>query len=317
MYNSKFRFTLDLHTMQSQISVPVKFGDTAVSLYISIMDNGSPYVIQDGWRAVFSARKADGKPLLNNCTIEKNSIIRYDFTEHTATAEGIANCEITLYGSDGAVLGSPRFILVVDKRAIGSGDDIISQSERDAIDQILMVGDDIVEKEAERQANEEARESAETQREINEANRQKLYNFTSADAGKFVRIDESGAIIATDVEVGGGSKLYMHYIKIYASDYYGYGYAEVYFHVLSNSNNPISMVDLANYIPNDIWQSATGYTSYETACGQVDKFKFDGVNFSVSYWDENNSGANTNYYYFASDGEYSDFIVSDEIVEVA
>jgi hypothetical protein len=202
MYNSKFRFTLDLHTMQSQISIPVKYGDTAVSLYISIMDNGSPYVIQDGWRAVFSAKKADDTTILNNCVVEKNSVIRYDFTEHTATAEGIANCEITLYGSDGAVLGSPRFILVVDKRVIGSGD-IISQSERDAIDQILIVGGDIVEKEAERQANEEARESAETQREINEANRQKLYNFTPLDAGKFVVVGTDGAITSTEIVLGG------------------------------------------------------------------------------------------------------------------
>ena len=202
MNNSKFRFTLDLHSMQSQMSIPVKYGDTAVSLLISLTDGGLPYTIQDGWRAVFSAKKADGTTIFNNCIIEKNSIIRYNFTEHTATAEGIARCEIILYGSDGEVLGSPRFILVVDERVIGSNE-ILSQSERDAVDQIIILGTEAVANEEERQTNEEQRILAEAERQINEANRQKLYNFTSADSGKFVVVGTDGAITSTEIVLGG------------------------------------------------------------------------------------------------------------------
>lgn len=195
MYYSNFRFPLDLHSMQSQVSIPVKYGDTAVRLQITLTDGGIPYVIKDGWRAVFSAKKADGTTLFNNCIIEKNSVIRYDFTEHTATAEGIAKCEIILYGTDGEVLGAPRFILVVDPRAIGS-EDIISQSERDAIDKVVLLGDSIVEEEATRQSNE-------AERIRNEENRQRLYNFTTADAGKLVGVDDDGSIVAVDIDVGG------------------------------------------------------------------------------------------------------------------
>lgn len=195
MYYSNFRFPLDLHSMQSQVSIPVKYGDTAVRLQITLTDGGIPYVIKDGWRAVFSAKKADGTTLFNNCIIEKNSVIRYDFTEHTATAEGIAKCEIILYGTDGEVLGAPRFILVVDPRAIGS-EDIISQSERDAIDKVVLLGDSIVEEEATRQSNE-------AERIRNEENRQRLYNFTTADAGKLVGVDDDGSIVAVDITKGG------------------------------------------------------------------------------------------------------------------
>lgn len=202
MNYSTFRFTLDLHTMQSQISIPVKYGDTAVSLRISLTDGGVPLAIEDGCRAVFSARKADETTILNNCVIEKNSIIRYDFTEHTATAEGIARCEITLYGANGEALGSPRFVIVVDKRVIGS-ENVISQSERDAIDSIIILGTEAVANEEERKANEKARKEAEDQRLINEANRQQLYNFTSADAGKFVVVDMDGSITATEIMMGG------------------------------------------------------------------------------------------------------------------
>lgn len=202
MYYSNFRFPLDLHSMQSQVSIPVKYGDTAVRLQITLTDGGIPYVIKDGWRAVFSAKKADGTTLFNNCIIEKNSVIRYDFTEHTATAEGIAKCEIILYGTDGEVLGAPRFILVVDERVLGS-EEVISQSEREAVDSIILMGDSIVENENAREEAEEQRRLAEEQRELNEQNRQRLYNFTTADAGKLVGVDDDGSIVAVDIDVGG------------------------------------------------------------------------------------------------------------------
>ena len=182
MNYSNYRFTLDIQSVQSQVSLPVKFGDTARSLYITITDGGVPYVLKDGCRAVFSAIKGDGNHLLNNCIIENNAVIRYDFTDQTATASGIMQCEIILYGSNGKVIGAPRFVMVVDERIVYD-DDIISQSERTAIDEALIYetkrqeaengytnevsGEFIngrIQNEAERKSNEVARAKAETAR---------------------------------------------------------------------------------------------------------------------------------------------------------
>ena len=156
MNYSNYRFTLDIQSIQSQVSLPVKFGDTARSLYITITDGGVPYVLRDGCWAVFSAIKGDENHLLNNCVIENNAIIRYDFTEQTATAEGIMQCEIILYGSEGGVIGSPRFVMVVDKRIVYDKD-ILSTDERDTIDSIITTEND-------RKAAEEARKKAEEER---------------------------------------------------------------------------------------------------------------------------------------------------------
>ena len=94
----------------------------------------------DGCRAVLFATKADETTLVNDCIIEKNTYIRYDFTAQTATAEGITNCEIRLYGTDGRVLTSPRFTMVVDARVVYDSDVTISESESNAIDAFLLRG---------------------------------------------------------------------------------------------------------------------------------------------------------------------------------
>ena len=78
MNYSVYKFTLDLQVTQSQVSLPVTFGDTGRKLYITLTDGGSPYNLAEGSRAVLSARKADGSTLFNNCTIDlKNMAIMY------------------------------------------------------------------------------------------------------------------------------------------------------------------------------------------------------------------------------------------------
>ena len=66
MNSSNYRFTLDMQSNISQVSLPVRLGDTSRKLYINLTDSGSPYFIEDGCLAVFSARKADDNKLFNN-----------------------------------------------------------------------------------------------------------------------------------------------------------------------------------------------------------------------------------------------------------
>lgn len=168
MNYSVYKFTLDLQVTQSQVSIPVTFGDTGRQLYITLTDGGSPYLLKEGSRAVLSARKADGNTLFNNCIIDlKNMAIMYTFTEQTANYEGITQCEILIYGSNGEVVGSPRFIMIVDRRVI-SADAVTSVStsvsEWTEIDDIFIKASEYDVAEAARVEAEKARVAAENVR---------------------------------------------------------------------------------------------------------------------------------------------------------
>ena len=170
MNYSNFRFTLNMHSHRSQASVSVFRGDTAVSLHFSLTDGGNTYYIGDGCTAILSGTKADGKKLWNRCVIENNTTIRYDFTEETATAVGIADCEITLYSKDGRVVTAPKFIIVVDEREVG--EDLLSVDERDALDAIWLAEVARVEAETARSQDEIVRAEAEDERVNNEITRE-------------------------------------------------------------------------------------------------------------------------------------------------
>lgn len=137
MNSSNYRFSLDIHSRQSQVSLPVMLNDTGRSLYISLSDGGEAYHIADGCLAVFVAKKSDEKTITNSCIIEGNTTIRYDFTAQTATAEGITNCEIRLYGADGRLITSPRFIMVVDERVLFGEDHYVSEDENTTFDTLV------------------------------------------------------------------------------------------------------------------------------------------------------------------------------------
>lgn len=138
MNYSDYRFTLDItNTVQSQMAIPVMVGDTARKLYIGLVEDGKPYTIEDGCRAVFVGRKPNDAEIFNDCIIERNKTIIYQFTPATTGVEGIMNCEIRLYGIDGTLLTTPRFIIIVDKRVVR--DVNIPDSEKTAIDNIMVI----------------------------------------------------------------------------------------------------------------------------------------------------------------------------------
>lgn len=163
MKYSVYRFTLNYHTHVSQMSIPVFRGDTAVQLYISITDGGNTYHIEDGCTAVLRGIKPDGTKLLQNCLIENNTRILYTFNKQTTSCEGVVNCEISLYGADGNLLTAPKFIIVVNERAVGD-EELLSESDLSALDEILASEVARKDAETERISSEKAREDAETAR---------------------------------------------------------------------------------------------------------------------------------------------------------
>lgn len=159
MNSSNYRFMLDLHSTQSQISLPATRGDTARVWYISFSDGGAPYIIGDGILAKLEIKRPTGTHLEAFCAIEKNTTVKYDFSqdEHTAAVEGVHDCAIILYDRDGREIASPRFTMVVNERVVNSDDINITDEDQAAIGAIMAA-------EASRQTAEAARVNVEAER---------------------------------------------------------------------------------------------------------------------------------------------------------
>ena len=182
MNYSDYRFTLDVQIHQAQVSVPVTFGDTARRLCIGLTDGRKPYTIPEGCRAVFVAKKPDKESIINDCIIERNTII-YEFSQNTTSAEGVVNCEIRLIDTDERVLTSPQFIIVVDKNVMRDEEYPLSESESTTLSRII--------------SSEEARNVAEDERQANEAERIERDEERDEIIGFF---EDKGGIIISDEE---------------------------------------------------------------------------------------------------------------------
>lgn len=144
MNNSNYRITLDVHNTASQVSIPVKRGDTARCIHVTLMENGTPYQIADGCRAVFSGKKPDGNYLYNDCTIDGNTIV-YVLTSQTTAVVGTVECEIMLYGVESEQLTSARFSIVVED-TVYNDEAIISSEEANALNALVTEATSIVTK---------------------------------------------------------------------------------------------------------------------------------------------------------------------------
>ena len=137
MNDSRSYITLDFRNTHMPVVVKAKRGDTARTLYISLADGGTPYLIADGCYATFTARKPDRTAINNSCTIEGNMIV-YPFTEQTCSKEGQMTAEIRLYGSNGRMLTSASFILEIHKTVFGANDVPASEDEMNALDALIL-----------------------------------------------------------------------------------------------------------------------------------------------------------------------------------
>ena len=162
---SNYRFTLDMQKSKTQASLPVHFGDTGNRFYITLTDGGNPYIIGDGCRVDICIKKPNGEPLINACIIENNALVRYDFNKNTASVEGIHKCELRLYSSEGRLITTPCFIMVVDQN-IFYDDEIGTDEDFQKLNAL-----NVIAKEEERRASEFERWEAEELRVLAEKNR--------------------------------------------------------------------------------------------------------------------------------------------------
>lgn len=135
MNYTDYRLSLDIFKTASQATLPVKQGDTAYRLCITITANGSPYVITEGCYALFTAKKPDGNFINNECTIENNTIY-YKLTPQTTAAIGVVECEVILYDKNDEQLATPHFNILVDVKAY-NGEEIKSSSEVNMLEDLI------------------------------------------------------------------------------------------------------------------------------------------------------------------------------------
>ena len=189
MNSSIYRFSLDLHSAQSQISIPAMLGDTGRTLRISLSDGNKPYIISDGCLATLSVMRPTGTSFIETCTIENNTTIVYSFDQNpnTAAVEGIHECDVVLYGADGREIGSPRFSMVVTTRVLKSDEYIPSDEEKGIFE--AMISAEIGRQDAEiSRANAEAgRVDAETVRAAAEKARESAFQtaINNSEAATF------------------------------------------------------------------------------------------------------------------------------------
>ena len=136
MQNAYIHMVLDVRERNTPNVVVVKKNDTARTLRIHLVDGNAAYTVGPECTVVMTALKADGTKLFNSCTVEENVVV-YPFTEQTCSCAGRMICEVRVIGSDGKMLTSASFTMVVQETAYTDGD-TVSQGEADAL--ALLVG---------------------------------------------------------------------------------------------------------------------------------------------------------------------------------
>lgn len=131
------KLTLEMTTLNSQVTVRIKKNDTKNKLVISLSENGKPYKLTENVHAVFVGKKPDGKIVFNDCDIVGNKIT-YTITAQTSVAVGIVACEIRLYDTNDNLLTSPNFTIVVDETVYDADEiEIESENEINVLDSLI------------------------------------------------------------------------------------------------------------------------------------------------------------------------------------
>ncbi len=104
---------LDISRQGAQKTIYMVRGDTARMLTFTLTEHDKPYLLPKESKAVFTALKPDGCFLYNHCTVDGNTIL-YEVTQQTTATAGKVNCQLRIIGSQGEILSTPSFIMLVD-----------------------------------------------------------------------------------------------------------------------------------------------------------------------------------------------------------
>ncbi len=154
-------------------------GDRATRcVLVKLVNNGEPYMIPDGARAIVNIKKPDGKFVYNKCTYSGNEVT-IDLTSQALAASGTAYCNVEIRTADDTqIITSATFEIEIETTqrsdsAIESSNEFtaIEVKVNDLIEKISDTNSAAVKAEKERQQNEESRAAAEKIRQQNEESR--------------------------------------------------------------------------------------------------------------------------------------------------
>ena len=187
-------------------------GDRATRcVLVKLVNNGEPYMIPDGARAIVNIKKPDGKFVYNKCTYSGNEVT-IDLTSQALAASGTAYCNVEIRTADDTqIITSATFEIEIETTqrsdsAIESSNEFtaIEVKVNDLIEKISDTNSAAVKAEQQRQQNEENRAAAEKERQQNEESRaaaEKERQQTAKDATEKANMAGSAAEkIAKEVE---------------------------------------------------------------------------------------------------------------------
>lgn len=100
MKRSHYYISLDIRDSEGACQLDMNRGDTHRRLHIRLTDGGNPYPVDPGVFAVFTARRPDNTVLFNTCQVVEGQIL-YDLTPQTTALEGVMDCQVRLYHTEG------------------------------------------------------------------------------------------------------------------------------------------------------------------------------------------------------------------------
>ena len=187
-------------------------GDRATRcVLVKLVNNGEPYMIPDGARAIVNIKKPDGKFVYNKCTYSGNEVT-IDLTSQALAASGTAYCNVEIRTADDTqIITSATFEIEIETTqrsdsAIESSNEFtaIEVKVNDLIEKISDTNSAAVKAEQQRNQNEESRAAAEKIRQQNEESRaaaEKIRQQTAKDATEKANMAGSAAEkIAKEVE---------------------------------------------------------------------------------------------------------------------
>ena len=154
-------------------------GDRATRcVLVKLVNNGEPYMIPDGARAIVNIKKPDGKFVYNKCTYSGNEVT-IDLTSQALAASGTAYCNVEIRTVDDTqIITSATFEIEIETTqrsdsAIESSNEFtaIEVKVNDLIEKISDTNSAAVKAEQQRNQNEERRAAAEKIRQQNEESR--------------------------------------------------------------------------------------------------------------------------------------------------
>lgn len=129
MSYSKYIFTLDLRSVESQMALQVTQGDTNRELVVSFSDGGKPVVLANGSVALMSIVRPTGTVAQESCEVEGGgTYVVYKFSQYTCPGVGLHKCQIVLYNAEGKQIAAPKFAINASAKLV-LGDDIVLPEE--------------------------------------------------------------------------------------------------------------------------------------------------------------------------------------------